>query len=62
MESRKQRRLEARKKWKEEGKKGSFIEFWDKQPKTEMMSKLRNRKQRRKVMKNATNNNTSKNS
>lgn len=62
MESRKQRRLEARKKWKEEGKKGSFTEFWDKQLKTEMMPKLRNRKQRRKVMKNATNNNTSKNS
>jgi hypothetical protein len=51
METRKQRRLEARKKWKEEGKKESFTEFWDKQPKTEMISKLRNRKQRRKVVK-----------
>lgn len=51
MESRKQRRLEARKKWKEEGKKGNFTEFWDKQPKTEMMPKLRKRKQRRRVVK-----------
>lgn len=49
MESRRQRRLEARKKWKEEGKKGSFTEFWDEQPKTEMMPKLRSRKQRRRV-------------
>lgn len=49
METRKQRRLEAKKKWKEEGKKGSFTEFWDKQPKTELMLNLRNRKQRRKV-------------
>lgn len=28
MESRKQRRLDAKKKWKEEGKKESFTEFW----------------------------------
>lgn len=51
MESRKQRRLDAKKKWKEEGKKESFTEFWDKQPKTELMSKLKNRKQRRRVKK-----------
>lgn len=49
MDDRKQRRLEARKKWKEEGKKESFTEFWNNQPKTEMMPGLRNRKQRRKV-------------
>lgn len=51
METRRQRRLEAKKEWKEKGKKESFTEFWDNQPKTEMMPKLRNRKQRRKVVK-----------
>lgn len=51
MRNRSQRRLEAKSKWKEEGKKESFTEFWGKQGKTWMpkISKLRNRKQRRKV-------------
>lgn len=49
MRNRSQRRLEAKSKWKEEGKKESFTEFWNKQPKLEMIAKLRNRKQRRKV-------------
>lgn len=43
MRNRSQRRLEAKRKWKEEGKKENFIEFWNKQPKLEMVRKLRNR-------------------
>lgn len=47
MEDRKNRRLNAKKEWKQNKRNESFTKFWDKQPKIESEEGFKNRQTRR---------------